>query len=275
MSRCAVFVDLGYVRAALRLLDSSRAAGQNWRIDYTGLSDGIATFVELDCSLPLLRSYWYDAAPARAEFALVRRFASRQRVKIRIGPMTDAGQKEVDIQLHDDLTILAAGGLVPILYLLSGDGDFRPTITRAQALGAELVVLDIVGSPASHLLAAEADRHVTLPSDFFRPYLDGALAPTAASVDTPSPSDPYEQMAFQAGCDFAREWLVTTDGGAASGLLRQSNWRLPPRLDAKLLSSADSTIGLMREQPQLRRLVRAGFWRELSARLSPTTPADG
>lgn len=273
MHRCAVFVDFGYVRAALWLLTGSPAARDRNQLDYAGLAEAIATFVELDCGLPLLRSYWYDAMPARGESALVRPFASLQRVKLRLGPTSDSGQKEVDIQLHDDLTTLASGGLVSSIYLLSGDGDFRPTIARTQSSGVELRVVDIVGSPASHLLAAEADCQVTLPTDFFQPFLKGGTPTGASSIDSPSPDDPFEQAAFQAGCDFAREWLASTAGDTAANLLRQSNWRLPPRLDAELLRYADSATGLMRAQPQLRRLVRAGFWRELSARLPSTSPA--
>ncbi len=274
MHRCALFVDFGYVRAALRLLGRDPTVGPHSRLDYAALAGDLATFLELDCGLPLLRSYWYDAAPARGESALIRPFASVERVKVRLGSLSETGQKEVDIQLHEDLTTVAAGGHVATLYLLSGDGDFRPTIARTQSFGAELRLVDIVGSPASQLLAAEADCHITLPSEFFQPYLEDGSASTAASVDTPSPGDPYERAAFEAGSDFARDWLVSAGLETAGQLVRQSNWRLPSRLDAELLRSADSATGLMRAQPQLRRLVRAGFWRELSARFPPITSLE-
>src|SRR5258708_27301969 len=119
-------------------------------------------------------------------------------------------------------------------------------MARTRSFGAERRLVDIVGSPASHLLAAEADCHITLPSEFFQPYLEDGSASTAASVDTPSPGDPYERAAFEAGSDFARDWLVSAGLETAGQLLRQSDLRRPSRLDAPPLRSADPTTGVIR-----------------------------
>ena len=78
-------------------------------------------------------------------------------------------------------------------------------------------------------------------------------------------------LAFQAGADFAREWAQTRERASVADLLRQPNWRLPRELDAGLLRSADASTGFTRERPELRVLVRAGFWRGLSDNLPEVT----
>ena len=172
MHRCAAFVDMGYVRAALRLLGGGKPGGGQARFDYGSMARGLAVFVSEDCGLALLRSYWYDAGASSGDTS-ARRLVREPRVKVRMGVLTATGQKEVDILLHEDVVGLAAGGLVSTMYVLSGDGDFRPTLARAQGHGTEMVVLDIVGSAASQRLAQEADRHVTLAARFFDDYLEG------------------------------------------------------------------------------------------------------
>ncbi len=264
MSRCALFVDVGYLREALRASGADRH-GSAARLDYSALAPVLGDFVAADCGVPLLRSYWYDAAPGRGESLAMRRLATTPRVKVRFGTISGSVQKEVDIHLHDDLTHLAEGGLVPLIYLLSGDGDFRPTVSRAQADGAELVLVEIDGSPAAHTLASEVDRRVALSaSDLARGIAAPLGSPSAPADDIAVPTDPYQLTAFQAGGDFARQWLGTADPSEVAALMSRPHWRLPGPVDAELLRATDAATGIVRDQPDLRRHARAGFWRELT-----------
>jgi hypothetical protein len=268
MHRAAAFVDIGYLLASGGALCLGTDVIASVSCDYPSLVEALEHVVAEDSALPLLRSYWYDAADSDGSRSDLRGLSALWRVKVRLGVRGWAGQKEVDILLHDDLVGLSAGGLVATIYLLSGDGDFRPTIERAQAYGVEVVVLDIpVGRTAQSLLRA-ADRSIPLPASFWEPFFTRkpAFAPRPNSNRSPARStgDVFESSAQQAGADFAFGWLKTASSAELARLKRQGHLSIPPRLDAELIRSVERATGLLRDHPELKICARAGFWSVLA-----------
>ena len=65
MDRCAVFVDAGYLGESAKTLLTESGSGRKVRADRAALVEALADLAVKDTGLPLLRVYWYDAAPNR------------------------------------------------------------------------------------------------------------------------------------------------------------------------------------------------------------------
>ncbi|MHB8509820.1 MAG: NYN domain-containing protein [Candidatus Dormibacteria bacterium] len=267
MHRVALFVDVGYLVAASgRLLVGSRAAA-SVECDFAGLAESLEAFAADDCGLPILRSYWYDASRGADARQGLRGLGPRQRSKVRLGSLGADGQKEVDIMLHDELVELAEGGLVACIYLLTGDADFRPTVTRAQRRGVELTIVEIPSQPAAPALIDTADRRVVLAPDQLRPYFKRRPATNKGGASTEvagATPDTYELSAEQAGAEYAQSWMIHAEPEEVHRLRRQGHWTLPSQVDADLLRYVDRTTGLLAGRPDLRQKARAGFWTMLA-----------
>ncbi len=269
MHRAAVFVDVGYLLACGGALCLGTDVIAAVACDYGSLAKALETYVIEDAGLPLLRSYWYDGAGVDGVSAELRKLAGLPRAKLRLGVRGWEGQKEVDILLHDDVVGLAASGLVASIYLLSGDGDFRPTVARAQTLGVEVVLLDIPVGRASQSLVREADRHLELADSFWRPFFTRVRTAQEGREQIGSTAsagqDAYESAVTQAGADFAYMWLKGASLAEIARLKQQGHWRIPPELDGDLIRSAERATSLLREHPELKACARAGFWLALES----------
>lgn len=171
MSRYAVFIDGGYLRAVLKGFGEPR-------ISYARLSDYFARGEER------LRTYYYDCAPHQSQpptpeeqrrkqafdrfvFALQ---AEVPRFQLRLGrlqrvPESGGGwkfiQKKVDVLLTVDLVRLACERQIQRAVLIAGDSDFVPAIQIARDAGT-IVQLYHGERPRPHfeLLQACDDRYV-------------------------------------------------------------------------------------------------------------------
>ena len=154
MSRCAVFVDAGYLWAGgTDAVFGSQNSHK--REDITFLHKEFISYLKERASIitnnkELLRVYWYDGAPDRQPTKEHLKIASIPETKIRIGHFTANGvQKNVDAMLLLDLTNLARVGAIDTAVILAGDGDFLEGVSVSQELGVKVYLLGISGEVES------------------------------------------------------------------------------------------------------------------------------
>jgi len=171
MSRYAVFVDGGYLRAVLRQFGEPR-------ISYAKLSDCFSHGEER------LRTYYYDCAPYQSNpptpeeqerkkgfdrfvFALQ---SSLPRFQLRLGRLQRLQdpdgtwkfvQKKVDVLLAVDLVRLSCEKQIQRAVLIAGDSDFVPAVQIARDAGTIVQLYHGTNPrPHSELLQACDDRFV-------------------------------------------------------------------------------------------------------------------
>lgn len=182
MDRCAVLVDAGYLlEAVASLLGGPDSGRRDFRADYSGLSETLRSRAKWVTELPVLRIYWYDAAPERRPSREHREIAMLADVKLRLGNLVrrDDGrweQKGVDALIHADLVTLARNRAVADIVLVSGDEDLCPAVEHAQEHGVRIQLWGV--EAAAHFrnqsgeLIATADRRSELGRDWLSPYLE-------------------------------------------------------------------------------------------------------
>lgn len=218
------------------------------------------------CKLPVLRTYWYDGARDGIPTPSQQVVAALANVKLRLGRLNvNNQQKGVDALIYRDLMTLARERAICEAFLLSGDEDLREGVHAAQDQGVRVTVVGI--RPASQeynqskVLLAEADEVVRLERSQIRGFFSKVPShPPASSppvsLDTKSIGD--------VGKRFAREWL-TSATEADKAALRVQQPRIPKTLDVELMKFAEVTLGIsLREQDELHRDLRGGFWRAMS-----------
>ncbi len=194
MDRCAVFVDAGHLLAEGGKLCCGTGERKAFRCDYAGLTSALSRFASDHCRLPILRTYWYDAAldaiPTREHLGI----AELAWVKLRLGRLVGARQKGVDSLIVRDLMTLARERAVATVFLLGGDEDLREGVLAAQEMGVLVVVVGIPtvehGNQAKSLIR-EADEHVVLETAFLAPFFSrvevGVRVPrTSADAGAPA-----------------------------------------------------------------------------------------
>lgn len=177
MDRCAVFVDAGYLGESTKSLLTAGAPGRRVRADRGQLVAALADLAVKDTGLPLLRIYWYDAAPNRVPFPDQRDLGRLADVKLRLGNLRerDGGrraQKGVDADLHADMTELARNKAAADFVLLTGDEDLLRAVEEVQKYGVRLHLWGVESPPESSNQSLElimaADRRRVLDGDFLR-----------------------------------------------------------------------------------------------------------
>ena len=174
-NRVAIFVDGAYVEKAMR----SEFGGV--RIDFNLLSERLAGDAEI------LRTYYYHCAlyqdkpptPEQskrytAQRAFFRALEAYPRYTLRLGRLAkrdgdDGGtprfvQKQVDIMLGVDLTLLAAKRIIQEAVVVAGDSDFIPAVTAAKAEGVVVRVAQVGGRHSE--LWREADERTLIDREF-------------------------------------------------------------------------------------------------------------
>ena len=187
-SRCAVYIDAGYLLAAA----ATRIAGTSLRgsvdTDHEKLLDALVRHAETKSGLPLLRAHWYDAARDGVPDTTQQKIGLLPRVKLRLGRIGfDGEQKGVDLRIGLDLVAHARNAAVEVIYLVSGDDDLAEAVEEAQAHGVQVIVLAVPtknGDPhgVSRHLQGEADGLELLAADV----LDTAIKPRTAVANTTS-----------------------------------------------------------------------------------------
>lgn len=177
MDRCAVFVDAGYLGESAKVLLTEGSAGRRVRADRPALVEALADLAVKDTGLPLLRLYWYDAAPNRVPFPDQRELGRLSDVKLRLGNLRerDGGrraQKGVDADLHADMTELARNKAAADFVLLTGDEDLLRAVEEVQKYGVRLHLWGVDCPPESSNQSLElimaADRRRVLDAAFLR-----------------------------------------------------------------------------------------------------------
>lgn len=174
MGRIAIFIDGGYLDAVLR--DEFRGA----RIDYALLAEEIARGHDL------LRTYYYNCLPYQSNpptteesrrFGAARKFHEALNAlpdfEVRLGRLARRGvnpdgsahfeQKQVDLLLGIDLTLLSGKHLITHGALVTGDSDLVPAVEVAKREGVSVLVYH--GRTYHQELWSMADRRVQITQE--------------------------------------------------------------------------------------------------------------
>jgi uncharacterized LabA/DUF88 family protein len=197
-SRCAVYVDAGYLlaSAATRVTGTSLRSGVH--VLYDHLVDALIEQAEEVSGLPLLRVNWYDSGsrgglpdPFQEQIGML------PRVKLRLGRLSYSGeQKGVDLRIGLDLVMHARNQAVDMIFLVSGDDDLTEAVEEVQGHGIPVMLLaapDKDGRPhaVSRHLLREADGIVTINPDAIDMYVQARTRPEP----DPEPVVPVEEQA--------------------------------------------------------------------------------
>ncbi|MFI5527983.1 NYN domain-containing protein [Kitasatospora sp. NPDC051853] len=194
MDRCVVLVDAGYLLGATANLLTGQPSRARLTVDHAGLATALAERAEAETGLPLLRIYWFDAAPDRRSLPEHRRLRSLPRVTVRLGALTRAEgrwvQKGVDAAMHAELTELAHNRACADLVLLSGDGDLLPGMVCAKEHGVVVHLWAV--QPVDHDfnqsedLVAEADERQVLDRAFVERWAQPRELQTSVQLPLPA-----------------------------------------------------------------------------------------
>jgi uncharacterized LabA/DUF88 family protein len=285
MDRCAIFVDAGWFLAEAAEAVTGRSARSSVSCDYAELVPALRSIAMQHMQVPLLRAYWYDAAPEGIPNSAHLDIASLPDVKLRLGRISHNEQKGVDALLILDLTTLARERAIVSALVVSGDEDVREGIAMAQSLGVR-VTLGCIDMPGRRSLATtlvqEADDvlaiDVGLVRRFVRPHeveerrpdpvpagagvlSAGDGAPGSAWPDVMGGSlaadEPPTPRGF--GYRFGARHADTLPSPELRALQRQAPM-IPSDLMGQLFREAEQVFGYMRDRPEIRRELKAGFW---------------
>ncbi len=116
------------------------------------------------------------------------------------------------------------------------------------------------GYNAAMRAAFEAAASSTAAPDSVR----ALLRQTRAEVDA------FERAAADAGAEFARELLEDATPADVERLSKVTGWQVPRDLDVRLLRFAEGRLGFLWERPELKPVVRNGFWEEFRRAVRPS-----
>ncbi|AXI77063.1 NYN domain-containing protein [Peterkaempfera bronchialis] len=174
MDRCVVLVDAGYLLGAAASLLAGEASRSRITVDHTDLIGSLRERAEAETGLPLLRIYWFDAAPDRRPMPEHRRLRVMPRVTVRLGALTRADgrwvQKGVDAAMHAELSELARNRACADVVLVTGDGDLLPGMMSAKEHGVAVHLWAVQAADGdfnqSEDLVAEADERRVLDREW-------------------------------------------------------------------------------------------------------------
>ncbi|MEV0533300.1 NYN domain-containing protein [Kitasatospora sp. NPDC050463] len=193
MDRCVVLVDAGYLLGAAASLLAGDPSRSRVSVDHTALITALRERAEAETGLPLLRIYWFDAAPDRRPMPEHRRLRVLPRVTVRLGALTRAEgrwvQKGVDAAMHAELSELARNRACADVVLITGDGDLLPGMMSAKEHGVVVHLWALQAADGdfnqSEDLVGEADERRVLD----REWIEGSftLRDTATAFPAPGP----------------------------------------------------------------------------------------
>ncbi|GAA1242541.1 NYN domain-containing protein [Kitasatospora nipponensis] len=174
MDRCVVLVDAGYLLGAAASLLAGEPSRSRVTVDHTALIASLRERAEEETGLPLLRIYWFDAAPERRPMPEHRRLRVLPRVTVRLGALTRAEgrwvQKGVDAAMHAELSELARNRACADVVLVTGDGDLLPGMMSAKEHGVAVHLWALQAADGdfnqSEDLVGEADERRVLDREW-------------------------------------------------------------------------------------------------------------
>ena len=149
MDRSGLFVDAAYVLAQAGRLLVGTSRRHQMQCDFAGIYRALHTVARRVTEQPLLRTYWYDAAPQAQPTPEQRVIAAIPRVKLRLGRLTDMGQKGVDSKITRDLMVLARERAIDTAVLVTGDDDLREAVLDIQDLGLQVMLVGVAGTSST------------------------------------------------------------------------------------------------------------------------------
>jgi len=240
-------------------------------LNASSLHTALMEFAAEDCGLEHLRTYWYDGARDARPTAEQIAIANLNGVKLRLGRLTQSGQKGVDSRIVRDLIILSVERAISTAYLLGGDEDLREGVSEAQERGVQVVLIGVEPlneQNISRTLAMESDKVVTLNSEFVRPHL--ALVESVATEMaegegsiTPAPDSPAKPDVEDVGRSFGASWYESASPETVDQLKRDSP-RIPYEIDRALLAQGRAALG-SNIQDDDRKQLRRGFWQAIDS----------
>jgi uncharacterized LabA/DUF88 family protein len=259
--RTGVFVDAGWVLAAAAMQVLGTPYRDELTCDYRLLVADLAEYVERHSGgAPILRTYWYDAAPGGTPTYEHDRIAAFPYVTVRLGRLNrERQQKGVDVLIYRDLMTLARERAIGRAYLVAGDEDLRVGVEEAKEFGVQVVLLGMPieeGHNQSARLVRECDDYVVLPREVWEPHF------SRRNPDDAQPDAGEVALARRLGDAFAREWARKSSRDDALSLL-ESFPTLPQELDIQLLVYAEEELGSLRRRPDLKSEIRGTFWAAL------------
>ncbi|MFD7454042.1 NYN domain-containing protein [Kitasatospora sp. NPDC059827] len=191
MDRCVVLVDAGYLLGAAASLLAGDPSRSKVTVDHTALISALRERAEAETGLPLLRIYWFDAAPDRRPMPEHRRLRVLPRVTVRLGALTRAEgrwvQKGVDAAMHAELSELARNRACADVVLITGDGDLLPGMMTAKEHGVAVHLWALQAADGdfnqSEDLVGEADERRVLD----REWIEGSFSLRDHSTVFPAP----------------------------------------------------------------------------------------
>ncbi|MER7584702.1 NYN domain-containing protein [Kitasatospora sp. NPDC097691] len=180
MDRCVVLVDAGYLLGAAASLLAGDPSRSKVTVNHTALITALRERAEAETGLPLLRIYWFDAAPDRRPMPEHRRLRVLPRVTVRLGALTRAEgrwvQKGVDAAMHAELSELARNRACADVVLITGDGDLLPGMMTAKEHGVAVHLWALQAADGdfnqSEDLVGEADERRVLD----REWIEGSFS---------------------------------------------------------------------------------------------------
>ncbi|MEU9074168.1 NYN domain-containing protein [Kitasatospora sp. NPDC048538] len=191
MDRCVVLVDAGYLLGAAASLLAGDPSRSRVTVDHTALITALRERAEAETGLPLLRIYWFDAAPDRRPMPEHRRLRVLPRVTVRLGALTRAEgrwvQKGVDAAMHAELSELARNRACADVVLITGDGDLLPGMMSAKEHGVVVHLWALQAADGdfnqSEDLVGEADERRVLD----REWIEGSFSLRESATVFPAP----------------------------------------------------------------------------------------
>ncbi|WP_338896226.1 NYN domain-containing protein [Streptomyces sp. TG1A-60] len=261
----AIFVDAGYLYAAVGRLVAGTEDRRSFDLDAEGLIEALIDKARtIFADSRLLRVYWYDGARRRIHTAEQQSIAELPDVKVRLGNLNaNNQQKGVDSLIRTDLESLARHRAISDAALIGGDEDLVSAVEAAQGYGARVHLWGVEapeGRNQADPLLWEVDSQRTFDLDFFKPYVSRRAAAYEASGPRPS----REDVRF-VGAQIAAKWLAARGRESLQELLHGHPY-LPGSVDQDLLVEAEGLLQYsLRGQADLRRALRDGFWEHLRA----------
>lgn len=252
MNRCAVFVDAGFALVAGNYICTGRQSRTAMNCRHEPFIRALAGHASNDCGFPVMRTYWYDAAPDSGPTRQHKEIARLRDVKLRLGRLSGGRQKGVDALVYKDLITLAQERAIVTAYLVSGDYDLREGVVAAQDLGVQVYLLGFeTGNPSVATLAPALVREVDGFEEFGQSFIEPYFTEKEEGAEAPSPEE--------FGRDFAFSWVEEAEDEDVRRVV-ESAPRIPSDVDGHMLSEAEQALGDLRDRESARRELRSGFW---------------
>ena len=162
---------------------------------------------------------------------------------------------------------LARERAIATAFLVAGDEDLREGVVSAQDMGVRMVVVGVEsteGGNQSEALIRESDQRIELSRDDLKAHLSLSGSQQASQATAvPHVAESPKKSAPELGEQFGRDWVSRATDEEVRELLEQRP-RIPKELDVELIVSAEAELGSLRNKPQIKPDLRAGFWSVVS-----------